>query len=93
MRPYRLTLLHWSAAVALAVFVLSTTPHYHDGAECLDGTCVPCHVQSLPLIDSIDRSGVNDTPDPSVRRISRANTLDHPRDAEIHGQDTRAPPA
>lgn len=93
MRPDRLIILRWSALIALALFVLSTTPHDHDAAECVDGTCVPCHVQGLPLVDSDDRSGVRETPDASVRRISFVYVLDHPRNAEIHSKDSRAPPA
>ncbi len=93
MRPDRLTILRWSALIALALFVLSTTPHDHDHAECVEGTCVPCYVQSLPLIDSTDRSGVHETPAESVRRIPFADTLDHPRNEEAHGKDSRAPPA
>lgn len=92
MRPDWLTLQCWGAIIALALFVLSTTPHDHDGAECVNGTCVPCHVQSLPFIDSTDRSGVHETPDASVRRISFVDVLDHPRNAEIHGKESRAPP-
>ena len=93
MRPDRFTLLRLGAAIALALFVLSTTPHEHDVTKCVDGTCVPCHVQGLPLIDSTDRSGVHGIPDAPVRRISCENTLDHPRNVEIHGKDSRAPPA
>lgn len=93
MRLDRLALLRTGAAIALALFVLSTTPHDHDDTECVEGTCVPCHVQGLPLIDSTDRSGVHGIHDAPVRRISCENTLDHPRNVEIHGKDSRAPPA
>ncbi|MCY3770568.1 MAG: hypothetical protein OXG98_00890 [Gemmatimonadetes bacterium] len=93
MRPDWLTLQRWAAIFAVVLFVVSATPHDHDGEECINGTCVPCHVQGLPIIDAIDRSGVLDIPDTPIHRISRANTLLHPRDAAIHGHDSRAPPA
>lgn len=93
MRPDRYTLLRLGAVIALALFVLSATPHNHDDAECDDCTCVPCLVQGLPLIDTTDRSGAQETPDASVRRIPFVSALDHPRNAEIHGKDSRAPPA
>ena len=95
MRPDWLTLQRWGAIVAVALFVLSTTPHDHDhdSTECVNGTCVPCHTQNLPVIDSIDRSGDPEKLDVSVDRISFADNLDHPRNAEVHGKDSRAPPA
>lgn len=95
MRPDWLTLQRWGAIVAVALFVLSTTPHDHDhhGTECENGTCVPCLAQHLPVIDSIDRSGVPETLDTSVCRIPFEDNLDHHRNAEIHGKDSRAPPA
>ena len=95
MRPYWLTLQCWGAVFAIALFVLSATPHDHDhdGAECVNGTCVPCHVQSLPIIDSTDRSGLYDIPNAPILRIFGVYTELHPRDAEIHGHDSRAPPA
>lgn len=95
MRPDWLTLQRWGAIVAVALFVLSTTPHdhEHDGTECVNGTCVPCHAQNLLVINSIDHSGVPEAPDASVGRIPCADTQDHPRNAEIHGKDSRAPPA
>ena len=93
MRIDRLVIFRWSALFALALFVLSSTPHDHDVDECIDGTCLPCYVQGIPLIDSTDRSGVHDTPDESVRQTLFEESLDHPRNAVIHGKDSRAPPA
>lgn len=94
MRQNWLTLQRWGGIIALALFVLSTTPHDHDDdEECVNGTCVACHVQSQPIIDSTDLSGVPEAHDASVRRISFVYAQDHPRNAEIHGKDSRAPPA
>lgn len=92
-----LILQRWGAIVAVALFVLSTTPHDHDhdhdGTECENGTCVPCLAQQLQVIDTIDRSGDPEKLDVSVGRIPCADTLDHPRNAEVYGEDSRAPPA
>lgn len=94
MRPDGLTLQRWAAVFAVALFVLSTTPHDHDdGDECVNGTCVPCHVQGLPIIDSIDRFGVHDFPDAPIHPISGACTQTHTLDAATRGHDCRAPPA
>ena len=94
MRPDWLKLKCWTAVFAVALFVLSATPHDHDhDEECVNGTCVPCHVQGLPTIDSIDRSGAHDFPDVPVYRISGAYAQVHPLDAATRGHDSRAPPA
>ena len=94
MRPDWLTLQRWAAVSAVALFVLSATPHDHDhDHECVNGTCVPCHVQGLPTLDSIDRSGAHDCPDAPIQRISAPYTHTHPLDAATRGHDSRAPPA
>ena len=94
MRPDWMTLQRWAAVFAVALFVLSATPHDHDhDEECVTGTCVPCHVQGLPIIDSIDRPGVHDFPDAPIQRISDAYTHAHTLDASTRGHDPRAPPA
>lgn len=94
MQPDWLTLQRWAAVFAVALFVLSATPHDHDeGDECVNGTCVPCHVQGLPIIDAIDRIGGHDIPDAPIHRIPGANTRPHSLDAPNRGHDSRAPPA
>lgn len=94
MRPDWLTLQRWAAVFAITLFVLSAAPHDHDHEEeCVNGTCVPCHVQGLPILDSIDRSGVHGVPDVPIQRISVAYSFTHSLDAAIRGHDSRAPPA
>lgn len=94
MRPDWLTLQRWAAVFAIAIFVLSATPHDHGhDEECVNGTCVPCHVQGLPILDSIDRYGVHDFPDAPIQRISATYSHVHPLDATNRGHDSRAPPA
>ena len=94
MRPDWLTLQRWAAVFAVALFVLSTTPHDHDDHdECVNGTCVPCHVQGLPIIETNDRIGVHDVPDAPIHRITGAYTHAHLRDDATHGPESRAPPA
>ena len=94
MRPDWLTLQRWAAIIAVALFVLSATPHDHEhDEECVNGTCVPCHVQGPPIIDTIDRFGVHDLPDAPIHRISGVYTPAHPLDASTRGHDSRAPPA
>lgn len=96
MRPDWLTLQRWAAVFAIAIFVLSATPHDHDhddGEECVNGTCVPCHVQGLPIIETNDRFGAHDFPDAPIQRISAAYSHAHPLDAATRGHDSRAPPA
>ena len=94
MRPDWLTLQRWAAVCAVALFVLSATPHDHDhDDECVSGTCVACHVHGLPIIDSIDRFGVHDFPDVPIYRISGAYAQVQPLDVATRGHDSRAPPA
>ena len=96
MRPDWMTLQRWTAVIAVALFVLSSTPHDHDhdhDEECVNGTCVPCHVQGIPIIDSFDRFGAHVFPDVPILRIFAVYAHAHPLDEVTRGQESRAPPA
>ena len=82
-------MLRWGAVVALALPALAAAPHFHDAADGRGDTCVPCHVQGLPLI----ALNAHDDPGPAADGSPSARVRGCARDVAIDGRGSRAPPA
>ena len=82
-------MLPWGAALALALAVLATMPHFHGEADGWDDTCVLCDAQG----ETPTASAAGQAPDPGAGDTTHAQAPERAPGPEIAGNGPRAPPA